>query len=418
MSDRGGGGNTDNVNSTVNVSGVTNRTCTFRASDRNVNPYIDPSLSNQYLYALSQLFAYNNTNNMDVFNYDSYDTSQVTDTFATTNCTNHRGHYAGCHIQASPCLNVDNSIHYGFSIDTNIYHQWNTSIADVVIHPDAGNHVFLLCKCQSPCNDGNVDTSLAVSSSVLCTLDFIQSLDVVDNYQVVFLHDPRGHNSGFYRIYHNDGHGGYLYTCLDSDLGPFQVIDRRVVKVVFCDHILHHGLNCDLTPKQAVHDHRKDLWARGNYNMSYTQHIETIIGKLCLLMDSHSSRGDLQPPDAPGDAIGITHIPNSITALLDIDTNTTLQVDHDAYIPSKTVGFLSHEDTVFEFVGPDRLPVSIDSVDRCVEIANIIRTTGLPNYRLARIPIISNLKIEAWEKELSAYSDKHLNISNSVSLYH
>ena len=71
------------------------------------------------------------------------------------------------------------------------------------------------------------------------------------------------------------------------------------------------------------------------------------------------------------------------------------------------MGFLSHEDTSFEFIGPDRLPVCIDSVEKCIEIANIIRTTGVPNYRMACIPIISNLNTEAWERELSAYPDKH-----------
>ena len=50
----------------------------------------------------------------------------------------------------------------------------------------------------------------------------------------------------------------------------------------------------------------------------------------------------------------------------------------------------------------------INSVERCIEIANIIRDTGVPNYKVARIPIISNLNVEAWEKELCDYPDKHL----------
>ena len=111
-----------------------------------------------------------------------------------------------CHFQVSPCLNVDNSSHYGSSIDTNIYHHWNTSITDVFAHPDVGSNLFSFCKCQSLFNDCNVDTSLAVSDPVLCTLDFVESLDVVDTCQVVFRHDPRGHNSGFYQIYQNNVH--------------------------------------------------------------------------------------------------------------------------------------------------------------------------------------------------------------------
>ena len=379
-----GGRDISNVNNTTYVYSLTHSTCNFRAGDQSVNPHIDPSFAKQYLSALNQLFVYN-TNNVDVFNLKLNDISYDADTFATINCVHYGGHYVGGHFQTSLGQNVNNSNHYGLSIDTNICHQRNTSIADAVVHPDAGNNVFLCCKCQSPCNDGNVDTC-----------------------QVVFLHDPRGLNSGFYQMYYNDVHVACLVTCFDRDLGPFQLIDRFVAKIVFCSHTLRYGLGCDLTAKQVVEDYRKDLLVRHNHNMSYTQYMETIIDRLCVLMDSHSLGDDLQPFDTPNDAMGVTHVPNSITALLNVDTKTNPQVDHDAYIPSKTVGFLSHEDTVFKFIGPDRSPVSIDSVDKCIEIANVIKSTGLPNYRLARIPIISNLNIEAWEKELSAYPDKHL----------
>ena len=50
----------------------------------------------------------------------------------------------------------------------------------------------------------------------------------------------------------------------------------------------------------------------------------------------------------------------------------------------------------------------IDSVDKCIEIANIIRDTGVPNYKMARVPITSNLNVKAWEEVFSAYPDKHL----------
>ena len=162
------------------------------------------------------------------------------------------------------------------------------------------------------------------------------------------------------------------------------------------------------TQNQVFDDYKKDLWSHVHHNMDYIQYIEAIIDKLCISMDLQPSEVDLQVFDAPNDAIDTVDIPNSITALLDTNTTRTIQIDHDAYISSKTVGFLSHKDTSFEFIGPDRPPVCIDSVEKCIEIANIIRTTGLPNYRMARIPIVSNLNTEAWERELSAYPDKHL----------
>ena len=373
------------------------------------NPHCDPHSKNQYLCALDQLFAPNNTTSYtNVLNSSSCDGAHIIDTLANLNCGNYRGHYVDHHVQASSCMNVNSSNHYSFSIDTNICHQENTNVSDVTMHPDAGSNVFLFCKCQSLCNDANIDASLAVNEPVLCTLDFIESLDVIDTCQVVFLHYPRGHSSGFYQLFQNDVHIICLDVCLDKDIGPFQVCDRCVVNVSFCNHLSNHNSDSDLTPKQALDDYRKDIGSRNSYNLTYTQYIEAIIDKLCVCMDLQADTSKPQPSDASSDATDMTHIPNSFTALLHDETTTAPQVDHDAYIPSKTVGFLSHEDTVFEFIGPDRPPVHINSVEKCIEIANIIRATGLPNYKSARIPIASNLKVEASEKALSAYPDKHL----------
>ena len=80
----------------------------------------------------------------------------------------------------------------------------------------------------------------------------------------------------------------------------------------------------------------------------------------------------------------------------------------DYNIPTKKVGYLAMENTDFRFVGPDRPPVTIDSIDKCLQVANIIRNTGLPNYRMARIPLTSGLNIPAWEHELQGYPDDRL----------
>ena len=69
---------------------------------------------------------------------------------------------------------------------------------------------------------------------------------------------------------------------------------------------------------------------------------------------------------------------------------------------------MSQAITEFEFIGPDKEPVFIDSVDKLIKIANSIRNSGLPNYRGIRIPIKSGLNIEAWEKYLQYYVDKRV----------
>ena len=45
----------------------------------------------------------------------------------------------------------------------------------------------------------------------------------------------------------------------------------------------------------------------------------------------------------------------------------------DFHFPDKRRYFLLLESGSFNFVSPDRLPVTIDSVDQCIDIANIIR---------------------------------------------
>ena len=73
---------------------------------------------------------------------------------------------------------------------------------------------------------------------------------------------------------------------------------------------------------------------------------------------------------------------------------------HDYNIPSKTVGYLALEATSFKFIGPDHPPVDIDSISKCLQVADVIFSTNKPNYRGARIPIVSGLNINAWGKYL------------------
>ena len=149
------------------------------------------------------------------------------------NCGNFWGYYAGYLPQSSPTMNVYNTNHYGSCIDTNIHRQLNTGVADVLAPLDVGSIVFMACKCQLPFKDCHVDISLDDSTPVLCTLDFIESLNTAHTYQVVFVHYPRGLSSGFYYMYQESVDTICLYVCHDENLGPFQVSDSKLVKVVF-----------------------------------------------------------------------------------------------------------------------------------------------------------------------------------------
>ena len=76
--------------------------------------------------------------------------------------------------------------------------------------------------------------------------------------------------------------------------------------------------------------------------------------------------------------------------------------------PSKTRGFLNHSQATFTFNGPDRDPIRLHSIDKYLQVAEVIRGSGCPNYREACIPIVSSLNIAAWEEHLQGYFDKFL----------
>ena len=105
-----------------------------------------------------------------------------------------------------------------------------------------------------------------------------------------------------------------------------------------------------------------------------------------------------------------------------ITDRDTFRPSHDFNYPNKLTGYLAQESTTeFEFIGPDRQPVVISSIDQLMAIAGTIRSTRVPNYRAARIPIESGLNVKAWETHLQDYSDKRvlqypLSIENSDEL--
>ena len=88
----------------------------------------------------------------------------------------------------------------------------------------------------------------------------------------------------------------------------------------------------------------------------------------------------------------------------------------------KKIGFLNHHPKTFTFIGPDRAPQNINSLGEYLRIADTIRSTGVPNYAGARIPLISGLNIGEWERELRDYHHpsllQYLKFGFPLSLVH
>ena len=93
-----------------------------------------------------------------------------------------------------------------------------------------------------------------------------------------------------------------------------------------------------------------------------------------------------------------------------ISTNTVIS-DHlrhevsrvDYNFRDKTRGHLVHQPTQFEFIGPDTEPRKFSKAEEFINIAQIIKNTGVSNYKQARFPVESGLNIEAWENRLINY---------------
>ena len=104
--------------------------------------------------------------------------------------------------------------------------------------------------------------------------------------------------------------------------------------------------------------------------------------------------------DASVDAV----VPSMFESL---DYSGTFRYDEvrDPMFPDKTKGLINHIASEFAFIGPDREPVEITTVEQCIRIAEVISSTGVPNYCGARIPLVSGLNIEAWETYLRDYPD-------------
>ena len=138
-------------------------------------------------------------------------------------------------------------------------------------------------------------------------------------------------------------------------------------------------------------------------------------GPCCIEYEGHTNTCHTNQPQNQ------SSIPSGIVAQLGPQVSKH-RVSRDALFPSKSIGFLNHHPKEFTFIGSDRAPQHIDSIDAYSGIAEIIRNTGVPNYAQARIPLISGLNINEWERELRDYHDpfllQYLKFGFPLSLVH
>ena len=217
--------------------------------------------------------------------------------------------------------------------------------------------------------------------------------------------------NGIYHICWNDKLKVHVIQRQSSEWGGFmQLVDAFPI-IVRRTQLLDNTVD----PKLHYDNYCKDMQSFEYYGCSYTTYITYIIVLLCHHDDSYG----LKYPDDDCSHSGVhTEFNRQVSSLLLCQLNEGHDLDTKLRFPNgnlvdfnfscKTGGHLVHADTSFWFVGPDMDLVQIDSVQKCLEVADIILGTGLLNYRMARIPIKSGLHLRAWEQYLVDYPDQRL----------
>ena len=142
---------------------------------------------------------------------------------------------------------------------------------------------------------------------------------------------------------------------------------------------------------------------------SYESYMDQLIGSLIKFQDNCHC-------DATSNSCGLNHHTNndteSIVMASTMHTRRSGIVDsplcRDINYPDKAKGYKALEPTSFQFIGPDRASIDIESIDHYFDVACIIKQSGLPNYRQVRVPLNSGLCIESWKKYLLEYKDQKL----------
>ena len=250
-------------------------------------------------------------------------------------------------------------------------------------------------------------------------VDFVNIYNEFDNssQQLVYVHPTSGSVcAGFCHFQHVDLTAIQFVECCQVPSGQLNVVGLGLIPIHMV-HVYKEVFDLSCNPKVAHDNCLQDCVAFECHGMLYDKYMYKIIDNLIdkvnhvdetdqvngpISLSSHGSDGSVKCQD-------ICPIPNAIGGHLGgSDLDSDLSVSHNFNITDKVRGFLSRSSGEFSFTGPDRDLVTISTIPQCFQIAEIIRGTGLPNYRQARIPLRSGLNVQVWEYRLRDYPDKFL----------
>ena len=222
----------------------------------------------------------------------------------------------------------------------------------------------------------------------------------INNLTLIFVHPSiKDDLLGWYYLSVATGSNISLFSCNWVPQGSLSVSHTMDMYFIgFAD-------NLQLSPNNAYQDYLKDHQISTYYNMSYTTYMENIVDMLI-------GQADCVEPSS-SDVVNTISFNDPVVTPPDMVEINSYQpegtrVNTDNNCLDKSRGFLNHSEANFTFIGPDREPVLISDIDQCVAIAKLIQETGKPNYTVARIPLVSDLNLEVWQRHLADYHDKYL----------
>ena len=256
-----------------------------------------------------------------------------------------------------------------------------------------------------------MSTSGDVDSMVHCKL---LKLTFISNLQYgVFCHqNDFGIDSGIYEVYWSDAYSKFVFISVHGSgplhFGDHCFVERRNCMVLFSDDDLAHA---DQTRREYYAEPPDKKCKPGILKDTefYLNIIDMLTNQACHPPTSKETFCSDQQ-GVPWEAVfkGTGDPNNFLPACL----SDAPQKERVSFSPETAVnvGFLCSDTISFNFIGPDREPIRYNNIGDYVKVAEIIRSTNAPNYKVARFPIIimSDLDIDAWKGILQNYDNPKL----------
>ena len=209
-----------------------------------------------------------------------------------------------------------------------------------------------------------------------------------------------------------------VLKCSCHPMAPIRVLATIQLHITFPTRFTTVG--CIKQEARRVYNNFiQDCFTYECHGMSYDSFMTKVIDYLINLQDKVCDSPDRHDNDTGQSVI---NTPDSKTmASSEVADNTVNQeIDQDRIStenkrglydinnPSKSKGYIALQTTEFSFIGTDRQAIDTSDVNKYLRMAMIIKKSGLPYYRQARIPLTSGLNIGAWKRYLHDYPDQRL----------